>query len=160
MLDRNVKEVSSDWSPAWGVPRRLSESHQCYSSLEYWLKSQGWVPWSIVPRGNTDALQETLHGTTPDIYLLGLVVQSVGPQGYESKCSLIHFHWSVSAYDAVSTIIKSKFGMVREDYFGWILGSREIKSVAVLYHWSTESPTSSHRTKEKIEEYKFREYIL
>lgn len=74
---------------------------------------------------------------------VGIVV-SVELQGYGSKCSLIHFHWSVSACDAVTTVIKSKFAMGKEDNSGWILGSRKIKSVTVLCHWSTESPTSSH----------------
>lgn len=69
---------------------------------------------------------------------VGIVV-SVGLQGYGSKCSLIHFHWSVSAYDAVTTVIKSKFGTDKEDNSGWILGSRKIKNVSVLCHWSTGS---------------------
>lgn len=66
---------------------------------------------------------------------------------YHSKCSLTHFHWSVSAYHAVTAVIKSTFGMGWEDNFAWILGSREITSVTVFCQCYIESPTSNHRRK-------------
>lgn len=128
-----------------------------------WLVLDCWVPCSVFPRGNSDALQETLHMGIqhPTFIWSGWYFCAWGIlQSYESKCSLIYFHWPVLAYDAVTPVIKSKFGRGREDNSGWILGSREIKSVTVPCHRSIESPISSHRRKQKIKEYKFKEHTL
>ena len=117
--------------------------------------SQWWVTCRMVPKGNSDALQETLH-TCNTQHLLGRagILGSGEPQGYYSKCSLTRFHRPLSAYDAVTTAIKSKFRMSREDNFGQISGSREIKSVTVFCHCSIESPISSHRRKQRVKKIK------
>lgn len=76
------------------------------------------------------------------------ILVTTAMEGHHSKCSLTHFHWSASAYNAVTTVIKSTFEMGWEDNFDWIFGSREIKSVnsflSVLY-WITYK-----QSKEKI----------
>lgn len=69
------------------------------------LASQWWIPCSVDPRENSDAVQNTY--ATPNIY-------------------------SLSIHDTVTTVIKSQFGMGREDSLDWILGSRKIKSMTVL----------------------------
>lgn len=65
--------------------------------------------------------------------------------------------------NVVIIVIKSKFGMGREDNFGWILGRREIKFVIVFCYCFIELFISRYRRKErdkKIKEKSLEEYIF